>query len=238
MAPDTELPPDLAGDLTGTAGRRGGLAGAAGTVGGRWEALSTMRHVDVDRCRRLDLSTGDRLEPGARPPPDLSDMSTWQPCRHVGTLTRRVLPARGAPAVACLPTAGPLRGGTVSRRCASLTLDNLDDLPRPVPPVRVLGAGPGRPRGRRGGRRRRAGEGGLALGHAARVGLLRQDRLRRLAAGRLRDLRAAGARAAQPGLPDLAGVRRRRAADDRPGCCRSSPAAGWAGCWCRRRPRT
>ena len=69
----------------------------------------------------------------------------------------------------------------MSRRLANVTLDNLDDLPPPLPPVRVLGARPGRaPGARRGVRRHRAGEGGVGLGDAARVGFLRQDRVRRL----------------------------------------------------------
>ena len=103
----------------------------------------------------------------------------------------------------------------MSRRLVNLTLDTLEDLPRPcrqcvfweLDPVaaeRACAAGDPGP-----------GEGGVGLADAARVGLLRQAGLRRRHAGRVRDVRAAGVRARGrwPSRPRPVS-RRRGAADD------------------------
>ena len=123
----------------------------------------------------------------------------------------------------------------MSRRCANLTLDNLEDLPRPCRQCVFWELDPVAARGAPRSPATRAREGGLGLADAARVGLLRQDRLRRrLPAGYVMYappvyVPRCLAFPTSPVSADAVLLMTAR-------CCRSSPAAGWAGCSCRRRP--
>ncbi|CAG7651572.1 hypothetical protein SBRY_50649 [Actinacidiphila bryophytorum] len=89
--------------------------------------------------------------------------------------------------------------------------------PPALPPLCLLGAGPGERRGRRPGGQTRAGEGGLDLRGAAGVGLLRPGGLCGRGPGGLCALRPGRLCAAVAGLPDQSGVVGRRPADDGPG---------------------
>ena len=123
--------------------------------------------------------------------------------RAAGAIRRR---CRNAPAASPWPGCRPPREAhaLMGRRLAALTLDTPARRPRPVPSVRPVGARAVAAAARRGGRRHRLREGGVGLGDAAGVGLLRAGRLRRRRARGLRPLRAAEVRAAVAGLPDVA----------------------------------
>ena len=54
----------------------------------------------------------------------------WRRSRHDDVMTRWGLPVGPVPELTCEPTVGTPEEEWVSRRLASLTLDNLDDLPR------------------------------------------------------------------------------------------------------------
>ena len=128
--------------------------------------------------------------------------------------------------------------GAMARRLVNITLDNLDDLRAPCGGCVFWELDPVGPRAGR-----RAGDAAEKEAWVSAVllewGSLRQDLHWSTASRcRLRAVRAGGVRAALGRLPDRAGERRRGAADDRAHHRRSSPAAGSAGCWSRRWPRT
>ena len=183
------------------------------------EIRSSVIRMEERPALRRDIAAGHSSRGGNRGWIDLSS--------GLSTRTAAATPTR--------PTAiGRRRSCSLSWHMAPLTLDNLDNLPKRCRRC-VFWELSEQPR-QAGGRLRLhgAGEGGVGLRGAARVGLVRPGRAHGRRACRIRHLRAALGGAARGRDAHRAGQRRRRAAHHHAGDARVRGRGPRAGC--SRRP--